>query len=283
MSSTIRLPLSGAAKRLLPAFLSSDVSIFNLSKTDNSIKSYSSFSHQHMKIANRKCGISYTSLPKLFKMEKTYKGVKYPCLQNTPVRNISFSVATTLGAVKSANFDSKDSPSEMYFSTIDKLQHKNITFDISRRFSSAEKPTSTQSTSLADEIMQSKLKDASQEKTANTEDTSDNSNKGPTKWQKIGYWAFAIIFGGALVVNGVLFCKYCNKRHLLPMWVPKFSKARYKIESYATILYFSALPDRGEDGIDIKDEFSELPFPSQVSIPSNNLNFRITQNWSEIC
>lgn len=207
MSSTIRLSFSGAAKRLLPAFLSSDASTFNLSRKDNLIKSYSSFSHQHMKIENRKCGISYSSLPKQYKMEKTYKGVKQPCLQNTPVRNISFSVATTLGAIKSANFDSKDSPSEMYFSTIDKLQHKNINFEISRRFSSAEKPTSTQSTSLADEIMQSKLKDASNEKTVNNEDPSENSNKGPTKWQRIGYWAFAIIFGGALVVNGVLFCK----------------------------------------------------------------------------
>ena len=87
------------------------------------------------------------------------------------------------------------------------FQHKNINFEISRRFSSAEKPTSTQSTSLADEIMQSKLKDASNEKTVNNEDPSENSNKGPTKWQRIGYWAFAIIFGGALVVNGVLFCK----------------------------------------------------------------------------
>ena len=48
-------------------------------------------------------------------------------------------------------------------------------------------------------------------------------------------------------------------------------KGRYNIASYATIIYFSALPDRGEDGIDIKDEFSELPFPSQVSMISNNI------------
>jgi len=247
MSSTIRLSFSGAAKRLLPAFLSSDASTFNLSRKDNLIKSYSSFSHQHMKIENRKCGISYSSLPKQYKMEKTYKGVKQPCLQNTPVRNISFSVATTLGAIKSANFDSKDSPSEMYFSTIDKLQHKNINFEISRRFSSAEKPTSTQSTSLADEIMQSKLKDASNEKTVNNEDPSENSNKGPTKWQRIGYWAFAIIFGGALVVNGVLF----------------------------------SLPDRGEDGIDIKDEFSELPFPSQYYLRLKNKIFKTKKDLEE--
>lgn len=52
-------------------------------------------------------------------------------------------------------------------------------------------------------------------------------------------------------------------------------KGRYKIASYATIIYFSALPDRGEDGIDIKDEFSELPFPSQVSITSNNMSIGI--------
>ena len=61
------------------------------------------------------------------------------------------------------------------------------------------------------------------------------------------------------------------------MWPPKI-KGRYKIASYATIIYFSALPDRGEDGIDIKDEFSELPFPSQVSITSNNMSISIIQN-----
>ena len=55
-------------------------------------------------------------------------------------------------------------------------------------------------------------------------------------------------------------------------------KGRYKISSYATIIYFSALPDRGEDGIDIKDEFSELPFPSQVSITSNDMSIGINQN-----
>ena len=55
-------------------------------------------------------------------------------------------------------------------------------------------------------------------------------------------------------------------------------KGRYKIASYATIIYFSALPDRGEDGIDIKDEFSELPFPSQVSLTSNNMSISIIQN-----
>ena len=55
-------------------------------------------------------------------------------------------------------------------------------------------------------------------------------------------------------------------------------KGRYKIAFYATIIYFSALPDRGEDGIDIKDEFSELPFPSQVSITSNNMSIGIIQN-----
>ena len=55
-------------------------------------------------------------------------------------------------------------------------------------------------------------------------------------------------------------------------------KGRYKIASYATIIYISALPDRGEDGIDIKDEFSELPFPSQVSITSNDMSIGINQN-----
>ena len=32
-----------------------------------------------------------------------------------------------------------------------------------------------------------------------------------------------------------------------------------------SVNYLSALPDRDEEGNDIKDEFSELSFPSQVS------------------
>ena len=32
-------------------------------------------------------------------------------------------------------------------------------------------------------------------------------------------------------------------------------------------IVIAALPDRDEDGNDLKDEFTDLPFPSQVSIP----------------
>jgi hypothetical protein len=81
-----------------------------------------------------------------------------------------------------------------------------------RKYSSTEKPDSpTTGTGLADQIMQTKMKEPSQTKQAeedlkNTGDTPQGP-KPVGKWQKVGYMAFAIFLGGALVVNGVLFCK----------------------------------------------------------------------------
>jgi len=98
--------------------------------------------------------------------------------------------------------------------------------------------------------MQSKLKDTLQEKQPNTEETSKNNDKGPqpmSTWQKRGYMAFAIFLGGALVVNAVLF----------------------------------SLPDRDEEGNDIKDEFSELSFPSQNYLRLKNKIFKTKKDLEE--
>merc|ERR1719430_688802 len=181
-------------------------------------------------------GAFHSNMPQTHKVVKTLKDVKLPYSQVFPIRTMSFSVATALGSIKSTNLEKRASPSRMYFLTIDKIQNKSMKFEISRSFSSSEKPTSTQSSSLADEIMKTKMKDASQEKTPNVEETNENSDKGPSKWQKRGYIAFVIFLSGALVVNAVLF----------------------------------SLPDRDEEGKDIPDEFSELSFPSQYYLRLKN-------------
>ena len=210
MSTAIRIPLSGFAKRLLPAFLSSDTSVSKLSSSDKLIKNYSSHSRQFSQMNPKLYGVSHSNMQQSHNVVNRFKNVKLPYLQVYPIRTMSFSVATALGSINSTTLDKRDSPSKMYFMTIDKIQNKSMKFENCRSFSSSEKPTSTQSSSLADEIMKSKMKETSQEKTANAEETNENSDKGRqpmSKWQKRGYVAFVIFLSGALVVNAVLFCK----------------------------------------------------------------------------
>ena len=205
MSSAIRLPLSGVAKRLLPAFLSSELSVLKLS---SSKKIFNNCSQQFTKLNTEPHGLSYSTMPKFFKLEQPSKVIS-PNLLCPPVRKLSFSVGIALGPLHIANISKRETPNKWFLLTIDKKQNKSMYSTKSRSFSSAEKPP-TQSSNLADEIMQSKLKDTLQEKQPNTEETSKNNDKGPqpmSTWQKRGYMAFAIFLGGALVVNAVLFCK----------------------------------------------------------------------------
>merc|ERR1719264_655499 len=98
--------------------------------------------------------------------------------------------------------------------------------------------------------MQTKMKEPSQTnegqpETANKDDPS--KAPGSDKWRKIGYVAFMISMGGALVVNGVLF----------------------------------SLPDRDEEGNDLKDEFTDLPFPSQYYLRLKNKIFKTKKDLEE--
>ena len=195
MSTAIRIPLSGFAKRLLPAFVSSDTSVSKLSSSDKLIKNYSSHSQQFSQMNSKLYGLSHSNMQQSHNVVNRFKNVKLPYLQVFPIKTMSFSVATALGSINSTNLDKRDSPSKMYFMTIDKIQNKSMKFENCRSFSSSEKPTSTQSSSLADEIMKSKMKETSQEKTANSEETNENSDKGRqpmSKWQKRGYIAFVV-------------------------------------------------------------------------------------------
>ena len=210
MSSAVRLPFSGIAKRMLPVLVTSDGSVSKFSTSDMLFKSLSSHSKQYTKMNCKHNGLPYSSMPSTNTATKTLRMAKLPYLQVSPIRTLSFSVATALLSVDSTKFKKMDTPSIMYFSTIDKIQSRSMNFQFSKSFSSSEKPPSTQSSSLADEIMKSKMKDASPEKATDADETGESSDKGPkpmSKWQKRGYMAFVIFISGALVVNGVLFCK----------------------------------------------------------------------------
>jgi len=95
---------------------------------------------------------------------------------------------------------------------------------------------------LADDLLKSQIERQEQNKKSDSggggeqsqggEPGGEEDPKGPkplSKWQKIGYWTFGIVFVGTLVSNAILF----------------------------------ALPDRDYLGENIPDEFSELPFPTQ--------------------
>ena len=71
------------------------------------------------------------------------------------------------------------------------------------------------SNSLAQEILKAKQQESEQKKnSSDSQSNDDDKDKGPkplTKWQKIGFWAFGIFFTGAVISNGVLFCKFSRK------------------------------------------------------------------------
>ena len=128
MSTAIRIPLSGFAKRLLPAFVSSDTSVSKLSSSDKLIKNYSSHSQQFSQMNPKLYGLSHSNMQQSHNVVNRFKNVKLPYLQVFPIRTMSFSVATALGSINSTNLDKRDSPSKMYFMTIDKIQNKSMKF-----------------------------------------------------------------------------------------------------------------------------------------------------------
>ena len=91
---------------------------------------------------------------------------------------------------------------------------------------------------LADQIMATKIAEAtrkeqaagSEEPTASEQEPGSSAGPQPMpKWQKYSYIALGVLMGGSLVGNAILF----------------------------------SLPDKDEQGNNIEDEFSSLPFPSQ--------------------
>lgn len=103
--------------------------------------------------------------------------------------------------------------------------------------SANRRPYSTPS--LAEEVMKARV--SSTEKEGSNKSSGDQGSgdqqqqeppKGPkplTKWQKIGYAAFGVLFTGGIVINAIVF----------------------------------SMADKDENGNVIEDEFSELPFFSQ--------------------
>ena len=85
--------------------------------------------------------------------------------------------------------------------------------------------------SLADEVMKAQSeKDEKGGQNESQQQKEDKSGYKPmTKWQKFGYGFFAVSMIGGLLVNGVLF----------------------------------SLPDKDEDGQEVKDEFSDEKWPAQ--------------------
>jgi len=88
---------------------------------------------------------------------------------------------------------------------------------------------------LADQLMKAKIEEEQKEKGGNQKKEGGEKEEAGkkyqplTKWQKIGYWFFGITMIGGLGGNAILF----------------------------------SLPDRDEEGNNIDDEFTELPFPTQ--------------------
>lgn len=107
-----------------------------------------------------------------------------------------------------------------------------------------DKPPAVTKIGLADQIMAAKVAEAASREqaassseqpgsgTGSAADQEAKSEKGPQpmpKWQKYSYIALGVLMGSSLVGNAVLF----------------------------------SLPDKDEQGNNIEDEYSSLPFPSQ--------------------
>ena len=277
MSNAIRLHYSAVAKRLLPTTFSSvsDTSRHILSGCSRkwSSRSFASFTSVNRTQYQNGCNIFNSIAPK-HKLQMLSKMAGVELTKIPLVRQFGFSVPLAFDAItNSRNSNTNDQIGQICFLNIDnKHIHKSIVSQsycvTSRKYSTVDKPTSTptKSPSLADEIMQTKMKEPSQTnegqpETANKDDPS--KAPGSDKWRKIGYVAFMISMGGALVVNGVLFCEYYYSR--LSISINLISKLLFNLNSSANVSIFnSALPDRDEEGNDLKDEFTDLPFPSQV-------------------
>ena len=218
MSRTIRIPLRGIGKKLLPPIISSNSQLLTLSETSSN--SVAQFLSPDMSLNTMRYNIEYRSfstISKTYKLELPTKLMR-SYIDHVPlVRKFNFSVsATEVPLTKYLNKNSKDGWGNVGIGTYNLYTSKSQIYAYdslnARKYSSTEKSAPPTGPGLADQIMQSRLKEKSHtnQSTEQPENTGENP-KGPkpvSKWQKRGYMAFGIFFCGALVVNGVLFCKY---------------------------------------------------------------------------
>ncbi|CAB4068230.1 TIM50 [Lepeophtheirus salmonis] len=106
--------------------------------------------------------------------------------------------------------------------------------------------------SLADEIMKDKARQEESSSSSSQKDQhgGEEPPKGPkplSKWEKIGYTFFGVTFVGGLFVNAIIF----------------------------------SLPDRDEEGQNIPDDYSDLPFPSQYYKRLSNKIFKTKKDLEE--
>ncbi|QQP37772.1 Uncharacterized protein FKW44_018163, partial [Caligus rogercresseyi] len=104
--------------------------------------------------------------------------------------------------------------------------------------------------SLADQIMKDKVseEDKSEKPGGSGDEPPPPSGPKPLgKWEKIGYTFVGSMFVGGLLINAVIF----------------------------------SLPDRDEEGENIPDEYSELPFPSQYAKRLSNKIFKTKKDLEE--
>ncbi len=65
--------------------------------------------------------------------------------------------------------------------------------------------------SLAEDILRAKQEEEKKQEHKDQDKDGGQQKKGPkplTKWQKIGYITFGVLFTGSLVSNAILFCKF---------------------------------------------------------------------------
>lgn len=108
--------------------------------------------------------------------------------------------------------------------------------------SANRRPYSTPS--LAEEVMKAKV--SSTEKEGSNKSSGDQGSgdqqqqeppKGPkplTKWQKIGYAAFGVLFTGGIVINAIVFCKWRSAWILFIIFI--FSK--FELKSHNTFCFW---------------------------------------------
>ena len=218
MSATIRRPFSGVGRKLLPKILSSDSSVFKLSEGP---KNYISRSLKPFVPLNRviynNYGSSFSTFSKTYKLNLPTKLIGSYIDHPPLVRQFGLSVFVAGLPLKNYFNTNPKALSERIIPPVHNLitEKPNVKYsDVlsARKYSSTDKPISnTTGTGLADQIMQSRMKEPSPTKHVEEDiKSTGDDTQGPkpvSKWQKRGYMAFAIFLGGALVVNGVLFCK----------------------------------------------------------------------------
>ena len=149
------------------------------------------------------------------KLELVFKPAANQINKRPQSRQFSFFVPIFAGAVKNAGSSKRkndkieiDFMNREYSFTNAKIKKANF-FPTAKNYSSDEKTPSAKK-SLAEEIMQSKMVDTSQDNKKlpdNPEKDTNPEQKPINPWTKRGYYAFGIFVGGALIVNAVIFCK----------------------------------------------------------------------------